>query len=160
MSYLGYLDDVPVMLPNEGSEFFLTVPGYITQRKYDGTWVVVKYKNDEWSIITRKGKSNLIDNYKNVFLNELEQLTEGRTNFIGVAELVFLKNGTDKDYFLSAASLPETWKENDVTPHLYFHDLIEIDATDFRGISYASRMISLLDLFSKDHKHVHFMPVS
>ena len=119
---------VKPMLANRGTEKDLDRPGYIAERKYDGTRVVVIRDGDR---VILRGRS-----WKNDFASRYPELVEEIRRFpckqfVADAELTFFKKGTDEDVMLTALAKPSTQKLYDLK--LLFFDVLHIGTSDVTG---------------------------
>ena len=135
---------VKPMLANRGTEKDLDRPGYIAERKYDGTRIVVIRDGDR---VILRGRS-----WKNDFASRYPELVEEIRRFpckqfVADAELTFFKKGTDEDVMLTALAKPSTQKLYDLK--LMFFDVLHIGTSDVTGQPIERRFQKLKGLIPK-----------
>lgn len=125
-------------------------PGYIMQRKYDGTRCLTT-KSDNSILMIGRSEAAQYNNYHPQILNELKQLP---VNCKIDGELTFFnKDGVDK--FLSALSLSTTHVANGLTPYLMVFDLLSVDGYDITKWPIEKRLEGLEAIInSRKYNHI------
>jgi bifunctional non-homologous end joining protein LigD len=145
-----YRTPVKPMLAQEGKHEDLERPNYESQRKFDGTRIIIIKDGDR---VVIRGARNWINDYAPKFpevVEEVRRLPVERCILDG--EMTFFKKGTDRDVFVTALANPETKKNYEAKAMVF--DVLYVDDDSLEHLPFDDRDDILKTLIPGKLRHV------
>jgi len=140
---------VKPMLAGEGGKEDLGRHGYVEQRKFDGTRVVVIKDGDRVILRGRSWKNDFARRYPEI-VREIQRIPVDR--FVADAELTFFRRGTEDDEFVTALASPETRARYDV--RLMVFDVLYSGDESVKAEPFTERQRILKRMVPPSLKHI------